>query len=77
MALLTDDSDIENNWLTTHIGGNGDYYITIISENSKGIKHSHNVRIATSGGNRPTSVLLAIADLHRELENNNLNEYPE
>lgn len=62
MGLITDDSDFSNNELETFIGGNGDYYVSI---KSNGINHT--VRIATSGGIAPLDVLLAVANLHREM----------
>jgi len=77
MGLLTDDCDINNSWLTTYFGGNGDYYITIISEDAQGIKTTRDIRVATSGGNAPTSVKIAVAELYRALENEDLNHYPQ
>jgi hypothetical protein len=76
MALLTDDMDIYTNYLLMDFGGNGDYYITIINE-IEGIRNSNTVRIAMSGGNAPTSVKLAVAELFRSLEENKLNSLPE
>jgi len=43
MALLTDDCDINKFWLTTYLGGNGDYYICIISEDDQGIKSTKEI----------------------------------
>lgn len=71
MALLTDDMDVETTWLETYLGGNGDYYITIINEKD-GLKYRNSVRISTSGGNAPTDVKIAVAELHRAMEKNNL-----
>jgi len=77
MALLTDDPDFGTDYLKTHLGGNGDYYITIVHEDEYGIKHSHDVRIAMSGGNAPTAVKLAVSKLYKALEEENLNKYPQ
>jgi len=77
MALLTDDCDINKFWLTTYLGGNGDYYICIISEDEQGIKSSKEVRVSTSGGNAPTSVKIAVAELYRAMDNEELNYYPQ
>jgi len=76
MALLTDDCDMSNSWLTTYLGGNGDYYIDMICENNEGIRNTFTVRIAMSGGNAPTSVKIAVAELYRAMEEENLNKYP-
>lgn len=76
MALLTDDMDLHTNHLLMDFGGNGDYYITIINE-IDGIKYRNSVRIAMSGGNAPTSVKIAVAELYRALEEHNLNEIPD
>jgi len=69
--------DIRTAYLRMDLGGNGDYYIETIEEDRKGIKRRQSVRIATSGGNAPTSVLLAVADLYRALEEHELNGFPE
>ncbi len=63
MGLITDDLDFNHNELQTFIGGNGDYYIAIKTDDNK----AHAVRIAMSGGIAPTDVKLAIANLHREM----------
>lgn len=76
MALLTDDMDKYTNYLLMDFGGNGDYYITIMNE-VDGLLYRNTVRIATSGGNAPTSVKIAVAELFRALEEHNLNELPE
>ena len=76
MALLTDDMDLHTNHLLMDFGGNGDYYITIINEKD-GLKYSNSVRIAMSGGNAPTSVKIAVAELYRALEDHGLNSLPE
>jgi hypothetical protein len=76
MALKSDDSDIKKAWLMTSEGGNGDYYISIISENN-GLKEVASVRISTSGGNAPLDVKIAVADLYRCMRECSLNEYPD
>lgn len=76
MALKSDDSDLRKTWLTTELGFNGDYYLTIISE-IDGLKSTSSVRISTSGGNAPTDVRIAVADLFRAMDRFGLNEYPE
>lgn len=63
MGLLTDDLDFNHNELETFIGGNGDYYIAIKTDEGR----SHTIRIAMSGGIAPTAVKLAAVNLHREM----------
>ena len=77
MAIESDDSDIRQTWLKSYWGGNGDAYITIIYIGEDGLKHDTSVRIAMSGGNAPTEVKLAVANLARAMEKLNLNEHPE
>jgi hypothetical protein len=79
MALKSDDSDLNKTWLQTHFGGNGDYYLTIISEDHEGIKSTNTVRIAMSGGFTPreSNIKLLVSQLHWEMEKFNLNEYPD
>jgi len=77
MALKSDDSDIEKNWLHMILGGNGDYYIRIVSEDENGIKTAKGVRVSTSGGYAPSDVKVAAAELFRALEKHKLNEYPD
>jgi len=61
MGLLTDDCDENTNTLQMQLGGNGDYYITVFSN------RAHTVRISTHGGNAPTDVKIAVANLYREM----------
>lgn len=71
MALKTDDEDIRDVRMWIEVGGNGDYYINLID------KKSHmrlDLRVAMSGGNAPTGVKLAVANLYRALEAAKLNE---
>lgn len=85
MALLTDDQDIRDVRLFIDIGGNGDYYLNLMEMNknvfnNKGELVQTNVltgiRISTSGGNAPHEVKMAIGELYRALQKNNLNEHP-
>jgi len=77
MALKSDDSDINKNWLYMNFGGNGDYYLNIVHEDDNGIKTVNGVRISTSGGYAPSEVKVAAAELFRALEKHKLNEYPD
>ena len=74
MALLSDDQDIFEAYFRIETGGNGDYYpqITYVDEDNQ--IHVIGMRVAMSGGNAPTEVKLAIANLYKALENNNLNK---
>lgn len=75
MALLTDDCDLNETYMRTMLGGNGDYYIEL-REKKDGVFTSQCIRISTSGGIAPTNVKIAVANLHRAMEEANLNEYP-
>lgn len=75
MAIESDDSDIRLAWLQTMLGGNGDYYINVI-EVRGGLKTVNTTRISTSGGNAPTRVKIAVAELYRAMEEAGLNDYP-
>jgi len=68
--VLTDDCDIDENALSAFFGGNGDIYIEISHTDEYGIKSSHSVRIATSGGKCPTNIKIASAELARAFEEN-------
>lgn len=72
--LLTDDCDLRTAWLNGYFGGNGDIHLQIITE-VDGVRSTSDIRISTSGGNAPTSVKIAAANLVRELEKHNLNEH--
>jgi hypothetical protein len=67
--IMTDDCDLSITYLDAYFGGNGDVYISVISEDGKGLKTPHTVRIATSGGNARTEVKIAAAELCRALVN--------
>jgi len=73
MALLTDDEDISSIAMYMEAGGNGDYYLSLIDA-ATGKKMT--LRVATSGGNAPTDVKLAVAKLFRAMEKCGLNEHP-
>ena len=73
--LLSDDQDIEENYLQTLLGGNGDYYISVKFKNSEGFWERKGVRISTSGGNAPSEVKIAAAELYRAMEKHKLNEF--
>lgn len=76
MAIKSDDSDIQKTWLRTALGGNGDYYIEVVSENEQGLKESKSVRISTSGGyTKDSDVKVAVANLFRAMEKAGLNDF--
>jgi hypothetical protein len=70
MAIETDDMDISRNRFYIYLGGNGDYYLTIVDSNDI----SHTVRVATSGSITPVEVRIAIADLYRKMDEHGINE---
>lgn len=75
MGLLTDDCDLNETYLSTFVCGNGDYYIQLkFKDKQDGLYKTACTRISTSGGNAPTEVKLAVANLHRALEKENLNQ---
>jgi len=76
MALLTDNSDFSTVYFRIITGNDGDYYPQIISEDENGNLNTAGIRVCMSGGNAPTDVKLAIANLYRALEKHHLNEYP-
>lgn len=68
MKILTDDCDTSQNTLEAYFGGNGDIYIVVTSINESGIHSEYPVRISTSGGNCPTNIKVAAAELARAFE---------
>lgn len=79
MALLTDDQDIRDVRLWMEYGGNGDYYINLIEYGTNNVEiplKRTNMRISVSGGNAPTEVKLAVANLFRAMEAAGLNNHP-
>ena len=78
MAIKSDDFDLHKTWLRTTLGGNGDYYIEIVSENDKGLKESKSVRISTSGGyTKNSEIKIAISNLYLAMEKAGLNGFIE
>lgn len=76
MALESDDSDIRPGSMYMLLGGNGDYYITIVSKDFKNNNVISGIRVSTSGGNAPSEVKIAVANLYRAMEAAGLNEFP-
>lgn len=69
-GYMTDDCDLNKNTISGCFGGNGDIYITIQSRNIDGFcTGTHSVRISTSGGNFPSDVKIAAAELIRAMDN--------
>lgn len=66
--ILTDDCDLAETYLDAYFGGNGDIYIQVW-EVKNGLKYPHTVRISTSGGNFPSDVKIAVAELARVISN--------
>lgn len=73
MAVQNDDWDIRKSWFYTEVGGNGDYYLNTAQEDRSGKITTHTIRVTTSGSRYPSEVMLAICQLHRVLENYDLN----
>lgn len=71
--LKTDDCDIQESSLNILLGGNGDYYIRI-KERKGPFFDTNTIRVSTSGGNAPSEVKIAVAELYRALEKHGLNE---
>ncbi len=76
MALLTDDMDITTAFFRVIPGENGGYYPEILYKDKSGILKTVAVRVAMSGGNAPTEVKLAVANLYRALDAAGLNDHP-
>lgn len=72
MKILTDDCDINQNTLEAYFGGNGDIYIVVTSISESEIHSEHLVRISTSGGNCPTNIKVAAAELARAFETSDI-----
>lgn len=75
MSLETDNCDVDNTSLRTMYGGNGDYYIEVWDK-VDGLNVCKSVRIAMSGGNATPEIRLAVAKLHKAMDEANKNEYP-
>ena len=72
MKILTDDCDINQNTLEAYFGGNGDVYIIVTSTDESGIHYEHPIRISTSGGNCPTNIKVAAAELARAFKTSDI-----
>lgn len=72
IEILTDDCDLNQNTLIAYFGGNGDIYITISSIDQNEIRTERSVRIATSGGQCPTNIKVAAAELARAFETSDI-----
>lgn len=73
MALLSDDCDVKEVYMRTMLGGNGDYYLELTLD-----EHGDRISICTrisTGGNAPSEVKIAMAELFRAMEKHGLNEY--
>lgn len=75
--IWTDDVDVNENSFNILFGGNGDYYMNmrylITFGPQKGLYFSDAVRMRTSGSSLPPSVLVAVANLYREMEKHGIN----
>lgn len=85
MSLKTDDQDIRDVRMFIETGGNGDYYINLMEMkkvcfdgSGKPSKENARIsmRIATSGGNAPHEVMMAVANLYKAMQQHGLNEHP-
>ncbi len=87
MAILTDDQNAGEVHFWMESGGNGDFYINLLEDVKKIGKGSVEIkdvrvrtttRISTSGGNahKHPNVILAVANLYREMEKAGLNKHP-
>lgn len=84
MALRSDDLDIRDAYFNIELGGNGDYYLTILEKkaqfNNKGeleddVNVISSVRVggANSGGRAPHDVKMCVYRLYQALEKHGLN----
>lgn len=84
MAIQTDDCDIRDVRFYMTMGGNGDYYVTLIEypmpESSQGNDTFKIIdyRMSMSGGNTHNhyEVRKAFVDLYRAMEKDGLNNHP-
>jgi hypothetical protein len=76
MALLSDNFDLDVVFFRIITGNDGDYYPQMIYKDENDHVRTVGSRICMSGGNAPTDVKLAIANLFRVMEKHNLNEHP-
>jgi hypothetical protein len=73
--IWTDDIDLDDNSFRIIVGGNGDYYLQIRYKQHDGNYMIPSVRLRTHGSSLPTSVLVAVSNLWREMEKYGLNEF--
>jgi len=76
---LKDNDYLENNIsLRTNQGGNGDYYLELWYKDEKGMNQAIPFRACMSGGYiKSPRLKIAFAELHRAMEEEGLNDYPE
>jgi hypothetical protein len=78
MALKDNDYYENNNSMRTMAGENGDYYIQLWTKDEDGKNQFIGFRACMSGGPIKSNRLkLAFAELHRAMEEAELNDYPE
>ncbi len=86
MAIRSDDLDIRDAYFNIELGGNGDYYLTILEKKSQydheGKLHEDmnvisSVRVggANSGGRAPHEVKMAVFRLYKALEETGSNKH--
>lgn len=69
-AIKSDDFDLQKSWFECTLGGNGDYYLTIFSEDENGLIVSNSVRVSTSGGyTKNKKITLSICNLYKAINN--------
>lgn len=80
MALLTDDPDFSDTSMFMQVGGNGDYYLTLIQFEKRGKPDFKrlDMRFAMSGGciSRHPEIAKCIWELYRAMEAAGLNKHP-
>lgn len=80
MALTTDDCDLSDTNMHMQVGGNGDYYLTLIQFNRGGKDDFKrlDMRFAMSGGciSRHPEVAKCIRELYRAMDKAGLNKHP-
>lgn len=78
MALKDTDYFENGISLVTIMGGNGDYYLQLWHKDENGMNQMIGFRACMSGGHIKSSRLkIAFAELHRAMEEEGLNDYPE
>jgi len=74
--IRSDDFDIRKAWYKLFFGGNGDPYISIITEDAAGLRTNSGVRVSVSGGQTPREIRYGIATAAREFESHFNKETP-